>query len=359
MPQRIVYLVQGMATGGLERVVYLLAREMVRKGHEVIICCYDRLGAMAAAAEEAGARVVLVPRKPGIDLGYIGCLAEWLREVRADVLHMHNETALFYGTLAGRRAGVPVLLYTEHDGAFPRRWAVRLINRFLVRRLRQAVAVSEAVRALWCREDGIDPARVRVIPNGVPDPLRERQGTHPPREGGQRIGSVGRLSIEKGVDVLIRAFALAARELPHAELVIVGDGPERAALESLTAELALADRVRFLGQRSDVWDQLAGLDVFVLPSRSEGMPMALLEAMATGLPVVSTSVGGIPEALADGRSGLLVPPENPTVMASAIVRLLSDRPLAQRLAREARSTFEQRYELSRMVDAYESCMNLD
>jgi len=220
------------------------------------------------------------------------------------------------------------------------------------------VAVSETVKALWCREDGISPARVLVVPNGVPDPLEERHGQPPARDGGQRIGSVGRLSIEKGMDVLVRAFALVAREVPHSELVIVGDGAEREALEALTKELSLTDHVQFLGQRADVWDQLARLDVFVLPSRSEGMPMALLEAMATALPVVSTAVGGIPEALVDGRNGLLVPAEDPKALAVAIVRVLGDRSLAERLGQAARSTFEQRYELSRMVEAYEACMGL-
>jgi glycosyltransferase involved in cell wall biosynthesis len=356
MSKRIAYLVQGMDTGGLERVVYLLSREMVRRGHEVFICCYDQLGAMQAEAEAAGARVVLVPRKPGVHLAYIGILARWLREIRPDVLHAHNETALFYGTLAGRRARVPTLLYTEHDGAFPRRWIVRFVNRRLVRRLRQAVAVSEAVKALWCREDGVRPEDVIVIPNGVPDPQAEHRAGRRSRRPGACIGSVGRLSTEKGVDVLIRALPPVLAAVPEAELVIVGDGPERAKLETLASELRVNDRVRFLGRRSDVWDQLAGFDVFALPSRSEGMPMALLEAMAMELPTVSTSVGGIPEVVVDRVNGLLVPPQNPEALAAGLVRTLRDRALAERLARAARQTFTERYELSKMVDAYERCM---
>lgn len=361
MAKHIAYLVQGMATGGLERVVLYLARDMVVRGHRVTICCYDGRGEMAAEAEASGAAVSVLPRKPGLDLGYIGRLADWLRPRGVDVLHMHNETALFYGTMAGRRAGVPVLIYTEHDGVFPRRWIVRRVNRWLVRRLTRAVAVSEAVKRLWCREDGIRADRVVVVPNGVPDhpevwaASARRDGG---AEGGVRLGAVGRLSGEKGLDVLLDAFARVAEPAPDARLVLVGDGPERGALEARARDLSIADRVEFLGQRSDVPTLMAGLDLYVLPSRTEGLPMALLEAMAARLPIVATRVGGIPEAVTDGQSALLVSPEDPAALAEAMMRVLRETGLAERLRSAARAAFEDRYELSRMVDRYEALMDL-
>ena len=231
MGQRIAYLVQGLGTGGLERVVLLLAAEMVRRGHEVTVCCYDKRGELGDAAERAGATVEVLPRNPGIDLGFLWRLRRWLRLRRPDVLHMHNATALFYGTLAGRLARVPVMLYTEHDGVFPRRLPVRWANRVLVRLLTHAVAVSGAVRDLWCREDGIDPRRVKVVPNGVPGDLFAHVGGRRARPGTLRIGTVGRLSPEKGQDVLIRAFDRVRRELPAAQLTLVGDGASRPELE--------------------------------------------------------------------------------------------------------------------------------
>jgi glycosyltransferase involved in cell wall biosynthesis len=356
LSKRVIYLVQGLGTGGLERVVLHLASGMVRRGHQVTICCYDKRGELARSAEDIGAVVDLLPRKPGLDLWYILRLAGWLRQRGVDVLHMHNETALFYGTLAGILAKVECLIYTEHDGVFPRSLRARWANRFLVGRLRQAVAVSQAVKDLWCRSDGIDPVRVVVVPNGVPDvtsPLgRDRS------QGGNevRIGCISRLSREKGVDVLMAAFRQVASAHSGARMVLVGDGLERAALEAMSRQFGLDARVQFLGMRDDVPSILRNLDVFVLPSRTEGLPMALLEAMAAGLPIVATAVGGVPEAIRDGETGILVPPERPDELAGAILRLASDEALRNRLAAGGRQTFLNRYELSRMVGAYERLM---
>ena len=356
MACRIAYLVQGLATGGLERVVLHLASGMVRRGHQVTICCYDKRGELARAAEEDGAAVDLLPRKLGLDLGYVPRLAWWLRQRGVDVLHMHNETALFYGTTAGILAKVGCLIYTEHDGVFPRSLRARWANRILVRRLGQAVAVSQAVKDLWCHSDGIDPVRVVVVPNGVPD-IASPSGRDRSRSGDEvRIGCVSRLSREKGVDVLMEAFRRVASAHSGARLVLVGDGLERAALEAMSRQFGLDARVQFLGMRDDVPEILRDVDVFVLPSRTEGLPMALLEAMAAGLPIVATAVGGVPEAIRDEEAGLLVPPENPDAMARAILRLASDEALRKRLAGGARKTFLARYELSRMIDAYERLM---
>ena len=358
MSERIVYLVQGMGTGGLERVVLHLACEMVRRGHGVTICCYDKRGELATAAEEAGVKVELIPRRRGVDLRYIWRLGRWLKKQRPYVLHMHNETALFYGTLAGRLARVPILIYTEHDGVFPRSLLSRWANRRLVKRLTHAVAVSEAVKQLWCQSDGIDPARVKVVPNGVPVPkIPVGQGTRS-EPGRLRIGTVGRLSHEKGMDVLIEAFALVKAQLPQAELLLVGDGAERPRLEGMVVERGLTDSVRFLGIRDDVPSLMTSFDIFVLPSRSEGLPLAILEAMAAGLPIVATNVGGVSEAVQDGKMGFLLPPEEPKALADAIIKLAGDEELRSSLGRLACVRFNEQYELSFMVNSYEKLMEI-
>jgi len=272
LSDRIAYLVQGLGTGGLERVVLHLATEMVRRGHEVTICCYDKRGNLADEAEQAGARVEVLLRKGGVDVGYASRLARWLRRHRPDVLHMHNETALFYGTLAGRLARVP------------------------------------------------------------------------------------RLSHEKGVDVLIEAFARVREHVPEAELVLVGDGAERQTLEKRATELGLADHIRFFGMRDDVAQLLIDFDLFVLPSRTEGLPLTVLEAMAAGLPIVATAVGGVPQALRHGKTGVLVPPEEPEALAQAIVRLAANGQHMAHLGDAARKEYEAHYAISRMVNAYEAIM---
>ncbi|MBM4049072.1 MAG: glycosyltransferase family 4 protein [Planctomycetes bacterium] len=351
----VVYIVQEMTAGGLERVVLLLARELLQQGHKVTICCLDKVGMFADRAKTFGACVELLHRREGVDIRLIVRLARWLRRLKPDAVHMHNETALFYGTLSSMLARVPVRLYTEHDGRFPRSLPARWANRFLVRHLTQAVAVSEAVRRLWCESDGIPIERVRVIPNGVPD-----TGARPHfgllRGEHWLIGFVGRLSTEKGVDVLIEAFALVRQHLPQARLILAGDGPERAALCKRASDMNLRDSVDFLGERDDVPAILAGLSVFVLPSRSEGLPMALLEAMAAGLPIVATAVGGVPEAIRDNDNGLLVCPNAPREMAAAIVGLAQDEALRERIGGQAHRDFLEKYHLSHMVDAYAAAM---
>jgi glycosyltransferase involved in cell wall biosynthesis len=354
--RRIAYLCQGLSHGGLERVVAILAEGMVGRGHDVFVCCYDREGELAPRLRQVGVRVELLRRGQGLDLGYLWRLTRWMRRLAPDVLHMHNETAMFYGTIAGRLVHVPVLIYTEHDGVFPRSGPSRWMNRRLVKRLTHAVAVSEAVRQQWCREDGIPLARVGVVPNGVPlSPLpagAEESG------GGQglRIVAVGRLSREKGMDVLLEAFALIRRRLPQATLALVGDGTERPALEQLADRLDLGGSVTLLGFRDDVPLLLGGFDVFVLPSRTEGLPMALLEAMAAGLAVVATRVGGVAEAVEDDVTGLLVPPEDPSAIAEAVIALAGDERRRAEFGRAGREEFRRRFEASAMVDAYAALM---
>ena len=364
---RVAFLVQGLATGGLERMVIHLAGAMVRRGHSSVILCYDRLGDLADEARGEGIDVELVARRPGVDVAYFVRLAKRLRHWAPDVLHMHNETALFYGAVAARLAGVPVRIYTEHDGVFPRGAVQSWINRRLVGQLKQAVTVSEAVKSLWCDHDGIDPSRVRVVPNGVPDRFGDGVGgvsnssssddrnDHP-----IRIGAVSRLSREKGIDILIEAFAQLTEDGDRGascgavELILVGDGPERDALERLAAARGVADRVRFLGRRNDVPRHLATFDIYALPSRTEGLPMAILEAMAAGLPIVAARVGGVPEAVIHEETGLLTAPEDPAAFAAALRRTIGDGGLRRRLGEAGRRRFENHYDLDRMADRYEA-----
>ncbi|MDY7011640.1 MAG: glycosyltransferase, partial [Planctomycetota bacterium] len=178
------------------------------------------------------------------------------------------------------------------------------------------------------------------------------------KSGRFRIGTVGRLSHEKGMDMLIEAFALVKAQLPQAELVLVGDGAERPRLEGMVAERGLTDSVCFLGIRDDVPALLAGFDIFVLPSRSEGLPLVILEAMAAGLPIVATDVGGVSEAVRDGENGLLIRPESSRVMADAIIKLAENEDMRNSLGQASRSSFNERFELSLMVNSYGKIMDI-
>ena len=191
------------------------------------------------------------------------------------------------------------------------------LKRFTSHRLAAHVAVGERVARAVEGFAGLVPGSIRAIHNGVPDVDLEPL---PRASDGPVLGALGRLDFQKGFDVMLRALV----DVPEARLVVVGDGPERAALERLAKELALAERVRFEGWREDARRYLTTFDVFVLPSRFEGFPLAIVEAMLARLPVVAANVGSVAEAVADGETGVLVPPEDPAALASAVRRVLDD-----------------------------------
>ncbi len=217
------------------------------------------------------------------------------------------------------------------------------------------------VNAELLRPTGRAGQRTDVIPSGVDtDRFRPSADRIAAKArlgldvGRPLIGTVGRLEPRKGTATLIAALATLRAGGRDASLVVVGDGPLRSELVATAARLGLASHVQMLGDRADIEDILAAVDVFVLPSRTEGMSNALLEAMAMALPVVATAVGGTPEVIAEGESGLLVPPDDPSAMAAATARLLDDRPSAARLGAAARQAVEERFGARSMVRRLEA-----
>ena len=353
---RPLMLCQGLEVGGLESMVCELCRGLRARGHEPEVCCYDALGAYAEDLRGRGVCVHLLRRRPGVDWGYAFRLARLVRGRAVDLVHAHNATAWFYGAWAAFLARRP-LVYTEHDRSFPPPPRIQALHRLLARLTRAVVAVSGEVADNLRRYEGIDD--VRVIPNGV-DGHRFRPASEGERSARRRalglgegevvLGTVGRLDPLKDHRLLIEAVTGLEGSW---RLLVVGDGPLRAELERLVQERSLGGRVVFLGERRDVPELLRAMDAFVLPSRSEGLPMALLEAMACGLPVVATRVGGIPEAVREGEGGLLCDPGDSGGLRDALCRLISDPPLRRRLGRGARVAFERRFSLQRMVEGYE------
>jgi glycosyltransferase involved in cell wall biosynthesis len=279
-----------------------------------------------------------------------------LRRNRPALVHCHTGRANWVGGLGARWARVPVLSTRRMD----RRVKRGLRTRWLYHRLLSRVAaISPAVerRLLDAR---IEPERIRVICSAV-DP--EALAPSAPREVLRaQLGATpatpcllvaANLVRRKGVDVLLAAVA-ALDPRSRAVLWVAGDGPERAALEAVAARLGLAERVRFLGRRSDVPDLLEACDVFVLPSRHEGLGVAALEAMARGRPVVASAVGGLAEIVVPEQTGLLVPPEDSAALAAALERLIADLGLAQRFGAAGAKRVQEHFLAEQMVSAYET-----
>jgi glycosyltransferase involved in cell wall biosynthesis len=276
---------------------------------------------------------------------------------RPDVIHGYLFGPNVFAVLAGRLCRVPVVAVAKRNvDAFqtPRQLAVQ---RFAHRWATHVTAVSEAV-ASTVEALGVPRARITVIPNGVDASRFERAA--PDRaalgvaDGTPVIGSVGCLAPRKDYATLLEALAqLAGRGLCF-RAVLVGDGPERAALEAKARDLGLGGRVRFLGERSDVERLLLGMDVFVLSSREEGIPNALLEAMAAGRAAVATAVGGTPEVMADGVTGWMVPPGSPAAIARALEEALTRPEEAARRAAAARAHVREKLGIDAMVRRHEA-----
>lgn len=351
-PHRILHLITELDVGGAQKALGRLLAHLNRERFAPQVACLYN-GDKAVAQEI---------RALGIAVTDLGMTKKWrwdafwrlyrlLRRERPKILHTWMFHANVPGRVMGRLAGVPVIISSERTMGQEAAWRYRL-NRFTHPLADRVVCVSQQVADFAADHVGIPRTNTVVIPNGVD--LRTFGQSLTVREARLAlglpldeplIGTVTRLQPVKRLDVLLYAVA----PLPDVHAVIVGDGPQLARLETLSDELNLETRVRFIGHRRDVRPWLAALDVFVLPSAWEGMSNALLEAMATGLPVVATAVGGTPEVVVDGVTGLLVPPGDPDLLAQAIRQLLRDLDLRHTMGQAGRARVEKSFSIEETV----------
>jgi glycosyltransferase involved in cell wall biosynthesis len=348
-PLRVVHVTHGLDMGGLEKLLVEFARHADRQWHELRFVSLGTRGVLGPQIERLGWPVTALAARPGFRPGLALRLASLFRHWGTQVVHTHNTKALVYGGPAARLARAARLVHTWHGQnllASPRE---ALLFRLAGQLPDRIVAVSEDAAGLLARQ-GIAAGTIRTIHNGIDLDAFAYAG---PQAGGPVV-TVARLSPEKDIATLIRAAAVLRREHADFRLEIAGDGACLAALRALAGELDLEEQVHFLGQVSDVPALLARAAVFVLPSLTEGVSLTLLEAMARGLPVVATRVGGNPEVVSDGSTGLLVPPGRPDELARALGRLLRDPPLGRAMGLAGRQRVEQHFDVRRMVAAYEA-----
>ena len=352
----IVHVLSSYGVGGQERVALDLAIGQRARGHRVSVLSLAPApdGAMADEFAAAGIEVGRVPKQDGFDPTLVARLARELRRRKAEVVHTHNPLPLIYGAPAARLVGARVI-HTKH-GANPASRANRLLRRAAAQLVHAFVAVSDTTEA-QAREQGDAPlARLRTIPNGIrldryaPDPAARTAARVELGLGDAWVvGTVGRLDKYKNQAMLVRAMAPLLSS--SVRLVIIGDGDNRAEVEAAVAALPEPRWVVLTGRRMDVPHLVHAFDVFALSSTTEGLPLVVPEAMAAGLPIVTTAVGGIPSVVEERKTGLLVPIDEAALRA-ALAELERDRELARRLGDKARETALARYDYGRMVDAY-------
>lgn len=336
----ICQVLHGLEVGGAEVLAARLARRL-QSSYRFIFACLDQLGTLGRALQTEGFPVHVLARRPGIDASCIRRLAALFRAERVDLVHAHQYSPFFYSLVARILYRRPAIIFTEHGRLYPDypRPKRILINRLMLQRRDRVIAVGHAIRQALIDNEGIPAKRVRVIYNGI-DLAAFRDAVHPRHELRREMGvdpddvvilQVARFDPIKDHATALRALVRVVRRHPSVRLVLAGEGPERPAIEELVRRNELETFVRFLGLRTDVARLLAAADLCLLTSVSEGIPLTLIEAMAAGLPVVATRVGGVEEVVQNGSTGFLALPSDDNLLAELICRLIQDPALRRQL----------------------------
>lgn len=344
----IAHVVLQLDTGGMEKLLVEFARHADREHFSQTFISLGGRGSLAGDIETCGWPVIALNKPSGLCAGVGFRLLELFRRQGIDVVHTHNYCPLIYGAPAARLAGVPVVIQTRHGQSYGEGRRQKAAFRLASLLADRVVCVSDDSARSSARE-GVARRKLVRIWNGIDTSRFAYRGPHP---GGPAV-MVGRMVPLKGVDTLLRAMALVVRDRPAFRLEVAGDGESLPALKKLAEDLGVDRNVQFLGEVRDVAGLLARASLFVLPSLSEGISLTLLEAMARGLPVVATRVGGTPEVVAEGVTGLLVPPGAPAELAEAMRRLWRD-PRGCRMGLLGRQRVERHFDIRRMVGDYEA-----
>jgi glycosyltransferase involved in cell wall biosynthesis len=346
----VVHLVLSLDIGGLEAVVVNLAAR-ASDGIEVTVVCLEARGALAERLVDRRINVECIGTPSTPVMASVRRLRRRLCELTPDVLHCHNQKALIHGSLATLGWRTPALIYTRHGRTRVSTLLTQAANRLGVHRSRFVVGVSDDASEI-ARREGARTSRLRVIRNGIDVQAYDAPGYHV-RAGNAHAVTVARLAPVKDIGTLLRAARIVRRARGDFRLSIIGDGPSRPELEALSRELGLSETVTFHGASTDPRPFLADANIFVQSSTSEGLSLTLVEAMAAGLPVVATDVGGNAEVVKSQITGLLAPPRDPGALAEAILQILASPSAATAMSRSARARAEREFDVSRMVAEYE------
>ena len=360
--QRIAQVTLSMGQGGIENLLISLVSKQDKTKYQTYVYCLDYGGELIGSIESLGAIVRIFDRSPGLDFRLIFRLATKFREDKIEIVHTHNEAAHFYGCLAARLAGIRHVINTEHSRHYLEgHWRRKLEKRFLALLTRKIVAVSEELQQASIELDGISPARLSVVLNGVDLDRFTSVSSIEKQEIRTRLNFkavdkiiiiVARLNPIKNHEMLIRAFARLYVEQSKLRLVIVGDGELRSELETLVGQLNISHRVCFLGDRIDVPDLLRMSDVLVLCSHREGLPLILLEGMAAQIPIVVTP-GANKSLIVEHRVTGYVCDATEEALADEIQLVLNELG-TETVVTAGRRLVEEKYSIEQTVNAYDT-----
>lgn len=360
--QTILFLSTSSGPGGAERVISNLAASLDPSKYRAVVCLF-RPGWLQERSQTCGIPTYIIPTKGMTDWRWALRFRNLLKDERVNLIHAHEFDANVQGTFVASIFGIPLVATVHGKHYFWEKFRRRVAYRWVSRRATM-VAVSEDLKRFIVEKVGVSPNNISVLYNGVDAPLSpgladveacRNEMALPVND--RVVGVVGNLYPVKGHQYLIDAMPAVLEKCPNTSFVFAGRGQLEAELKERVNRLGLAKRVHFLGLRQDIAQILALLDVFVLPSLSEGLSMAILEAMMAGRPVIATHVGGNPEIVLDRETGFLVPPKDSQALAERLITLLTDRNQAARFAESGRRRAESQFSLYTMVGAYQSLYN--
>jgi glycosyltransferase involved in cell wall biosynthesis len=347
---KIAHVVDSMDVGGAETIVAQMCRLQRDQGHDPRIYAVASLGALGEQMLREGFSV-----KTHLGRSLPDGMRNFFRtfkEAHPDIVHIHNPTPTIYAAMPARMTGVPSIISTRHSlVAEPRNRTVELKYAVAARCCDWVVGICDATANNLKDIRSIPRRKIVRVYNGAA-PLKRAAKEQQPQKDGFTLIFVGRLEPVKNHSLLLRAFAAAHASMSSLRLWMVGDGSERPRLENLANELGISAWVTFWGQRLDVTPFLSAADVFIMSSKSEGLPMSLLQAFSLGLPAIVTDIGGMAEVVRLSKAGLTASVTDPAEMAAAILRLAHDDAEREQLSKNAEEAFRSRFTLQAMVDAY-------
>jgi len=361
---KILHITHDLNIGGLQNLILNICKYSDSKYIFEVLCLRD-LGALVSEFEKIKVKVFLLKQEDKIDYLSFFKVANFLKKNKYDIIHTHNTHPLIDGMLGKLISNTKSrVIHTDHGRIFPDKKRYMLAEHLLSKFIHKFIAVSEDAFFKLKYYEKILPEKLQIIENGVDGrkfdvtiDVNRKKDEIGINSGVHVIGVISRLEKVKGIDYLIEAMPDILCKFPKLQLLIVGDGSEGSKLMSLCQKLNLQDSVLFLGPRLDIPELFQILDVFLLPSLSEGMPLGLIEAMAARRPIVASNVGGIPSVVIDSVSAVLVPPKNSKQIFDAVIKILSNQKFKNYISNNAFNHFIINFEIKSMIKKYNSLYN--
>lgn len=348
---RVLHLTYDMRIGGTEMVIKNIIEGCDNKSFQMSIYCIEpTLGPWGKELKDSGLTVSSYERREGFDFTLINTLRKYIRDNNVDIVHCHQYTPWVYGALASLMLNTKVI-FTEHGRFYPdsSSWKRRLANPILRSLTDEITVIAKATRQSLVEYEFLNEEHIKVVYNGIKK-VNVDKSRHALLRNSMNvdvnehiIGTIARLDPIKNQAMLLRSFSLVLKEIKNVTLLIIGDGEERARLEELAKELGVREQVIFTGYKPNPYEYLNLMELFLLPSFSEGTSMTLLESLSLGIPCVVTNVGGNPEIIENNFTGLVTPSDEHEKFASAIIELLSNKERCVQFSINAKKTFQSRF----------------